>query len=281
MISDILSTIWEHSKEGFIFLPAKNSETGEWLEEPGVSWASFDLSAYEQGMQAPNWDIYYTPGTFHGRERKKEFANPMGVLYADLDDQFNRDRLRKLSPSLLVETSHGRYQAVWLLPEPLAVSAAEPLNKRLSHWLDADHGSWIVTKVLRVPGSINYKRGGQRVEVVRWDPDRHFDPDMLDSYLPEVEATPISEAPHPPIPPSSDSKTQIQEVWPKLDRRTKEMLTISNPVDRSLHLAQLAKRLAALGLSPETIFIMLHNLPGNKFRNRPQVLWESIILTAY
>lgn len=277
--SEILSTIWQRSEPGFVFLPTKNAETGEWWEGDAVPDL---LAADEASLGMTPWDNYYTPGTFSGEERKKEFANPMGVLYADLDDEFNRPLLQQVRPSLLVETSHGRYQAVWLLSETLAVSAAEDLNKRLSHYLEADHGSWIITKVLRVPGTLNYKRGGQRVEVVHWDPDQIWYPDVMDRWLPEVEATPVSEGvAHPQPPASEDTRSALQHVWTLLDHRTKQLLAISNPPDRSLHLSRLAKRLAECGVAPETIFIILHNLPSNKFRNRPQVLWESVILTAY
>lgn len=280
MRTDILSTIWETSPGDFVFLPAKNSWTGEWLEG-----GAEDKLVVEPLEYNPELDLYFTPGTYRTRTGARQETNhaPMGVLYADLDDEFNRQRLTELAPSLLMETSHGMYQAVWLLTDPLPVDEAKDLNRRLSNWLDADYGSWIITKVLRIPGSMNWKRGGQRVEVVIWDPSLRRSPDLLDLWLPPAPkpSTLSVDVPHPPLPTSAQSRATINRLFPRFDHRTKELLTIYHPQDRSLFLARSAKRLADCGLTPEEIFVVLYNHPANKFRSRPNVLWESVILSAF
>lgn len=275
---DILHTIWERSDPGLVFLPVKSAHSGEWFEGEGYAP---DMIEADDFLNVDGYDQYFTPGTFRSGERIKENVVPTGVLYADLDDEFNYTHLNDLWPSLLVETSAGRFQAVWLLDGTLSLEAHADLNQRLSHYLEADHGSWIPTKVLRVPGTINWKRGGEPVEVKEWDPDRVFGREEFDYFLPSVEARPISEGASAPDTPSPQEWAALRdELWPTLDRRTKEMLTIRMPADRSLHLSQLATRMANLGIPDRKIFGLLSRLPSNKFRGRPEVLFNSVVLTA-
>lgn len=286
MRTDILSTIWKRSPGRYVFLPSKDPLSGQWYEP--ASLLVHHAEDVITDMPQPEYhglDLYFSPGTYlePNAGRKEENHAEMGVLYADLDDGFNRDRLKSLPPQLLMETSHGMYQAVWLLSEPLAVSAAKTLNKRLSYYMEADFGSWIITKVLRIPNSMNWKRGGQKVEVVRWDPDTVWTPDFLGEALPPLpQPSALSiDYPHPPLPTSEESRDTLHRLWDRLDHKTKAALTVWHPTDRSLHLSRLAKRMVACNLTPEEIFVVLFNLPANKFRSRPEVLWSSVVLSAF
>src|SRR5207245_2868924 len=66
--------------------------------------------------EQPDW--YFAPCLFTG-SRRKEHALPSRLLYADLDetDPSGLD----LRPSIAWETSHGRYQGIWLLDRQVAV----------------------------------------------------------------------------------------------------------------------------------------------------------------
>ncbi len=106
----------------------------------------------------------------------------------------------------MVHSGHG-LQAYWLFKEPWTFEdeserqQAETLSRRFQATLRTfahEHG-WTIdntsdlARVLRLPGTFNTKLGERRpVEVVRWHPERRFDPSELEPYL--VDATKTSRA---------------------------------------------------------------------------------------
>ena len=111
-----------------------------------------------------------------------------------------------LPSSVIVHSGHG-LQAYWLFKEPWTFEdeserqQAETLSRRFQATLRTfahEHG-WTIdntsdlARVLRLPGTFNTKLGERRpVEVVRWHPERRFDPSELEPYL--VDATKTSRA---------------------------------------------------------------------------------------
>jgi hypothetical protein len=96
-------------------------------------------------------DIYFCPHGFTKRSRLAEHAAHSNLLWADLDAVDPRTLDPK--PTIAWETSSRRYAAIWKLD-------AEPsrgLRKRFNDAIGADTGGWCLTKVLRVPGTLNLK----------------------------------------------------------------------------------------------------------------------------
>lgn len=276
---DILHTIWERTGTGHVFLPERHAETERWYEGDAFTTLEVDESYLDQ---VEGYDLYYTPITYTGELRRTEFIDEWGVLYADLDDAFDGAILSAMPATLLTETSPGRFQAVWFLTTPVWSGEGAELNRRLAHLISADHGAWIPTKVLRVPGSLNYKRGTvNEVKVVEWDPSIQYPIDRLYEDLPVVPARTVSEDPLPSIPLEYEWRALLSKYWDRFDHKTRMMLGEAQVRDRSLRLSQLATRLAKLGLPPEDTFRLLSRLPINKFNLRPDVLWKSVVLTAY
>lgn len=271
----ILHHIWKRSAPGFVFLPIRNSLTGTWDE--GEAYPPDSITAEDLEDVEP-FDQYFTPTTYTAAVRDSAHVAPMGVLYADLDSGFMRDGLNMLPPSVLWETSPDSWQAVWFLAHPYPPDDALAVNRRLSLWLRADHGSWIATKVLRVPGTINYKRGGLQGTLNHIGPGVVYTLAELDTFLPAFPQT-ISERGAVPQVPSLDAhRTLLEKWWPKLDYKTKKLLSSAQVADRSLSLSILANKMRAISIPPQEIFGILSRLPINKFRNRPEVLWHSVVL---
>ncbi|MDP9365918.1 MAG: hypothetical protein M3Q10_17150, partial [Chloroflexota bacterium] len=121
------------------------------------------------------------------RSRRKAAAAPVRSLWSDVDDgQVDRAPVR---PSLVVESSPGRFQAYWRLTRPIEPAAAEVLNKRLAFAIGADPSGFDLSQLLRVPGTLNHKyAGAPTVELVANDPALAHDPDDLDRILPPLPA---------------------------------------------------------------------------------------------
>lgn len=270
---ELLQQVWQRSEGEFVFLPYRTEAEG-WVEAEGVRPHDVTEIVSQDG------DLYFTPVRYVATPRTADNQGMVGVLYADLDHDFDIEAVANMQPTLLWETSPGSYQAIWFLDRAVPAAQAIDLNKRLSHLVHADMGSWIATKVLRIPGTVNWKRGGQMGEVIAFDPDVVYPVDRLNEDLPHVPRSISKDSPAPAMPTRAEHRALLIELWPRLDHRTKQMLLFDEVPDRSLHLARLAKSMAKLNLDAPTIFGTLSRLPTNKFFHRPDVLWSSVVLTA-
>lgn len=96
------------------------------------------------------------------------------TAWADLDEI--EPTATRVQPSYVIETSPKRYQTYWLLPDLKPALEVEQLNQQIIH--DAkghsnDKSGWCLTKLLRVPWSLNHKPKyfeelGYKPEVVLW-----------------------------------------------------------------------------------------------------------------
>jgi len=103
-------------------------------------------------------DVWFCPSLLERSERKKEFCLPSDLVYADLDTCNPKDI--KPIPSIVIESSPMRYQALWQLQEKVEPFIQEDFNKRIAYkYADngADPSGWDLTQLLRVPYTFNYK----------------------------------------------------------------------------------------------------------------------------
>ena len=95
---------------------------------------------------------------------------PVRVVWADLDP-CPLGSLR-VAPSIGVESSPGLSQAFWVLSEPVSLKRAAGLARAVyrAHAGEGCDKGWAPTRVMRIPGTRNYKRGvlsGEEAPVVR------------------------------------------------------------------------------------------------------------------
>ncbi len=151
-------------------------------------------------------DVYLAPQLFKTKEgrRRKENVALCPVAWADLDtappDQVSP------APSLVTETSPGRYHGYWRLERACEPSEAEEISRRIAHAhrdIGCDPSGWDLTQLLRVPGTHNHKYPeSPEVTVASFDPA----PVALSAFkaLPEPPArveTPLTapDATEPPL----------------------------------------------------------------------------------
>jgi hypothetical protein len=149
--TDFLLEVWGlHCKEGdFVCLSSK----APWKDT---------LLPYDPNLKSAvtKWlstnshkDCYFCPLPFTSARRSKTGVARAGMLWSDIDDA----NPNKVKPSILWESSPGRFQGLWLLPKVVEPSVAAEMSRQMAYYIGADRGGWDLTQVLRIPGTINYK----------------------------------------------------------------------------------------------------------------------------
>lgn len=151
-----LEYVWGLQPPGWRFMAWRGSKN-EWYELPMGMIRRHD----RVGPIAAQWtdagDLYFCPNSFCDSQRRKDLCLPGRVMYQDLDESDPREL--PLLPELWWETSPGRYQALWVLDREVEPQELAQLNRALNRASAADPGTWNLTRLLRLPGSWNGKRG--------------------------------------------------------------------------------------------------------------------------
>jgi len=153
------------------------------------------IATVQRGMLESN--AYYCPMLFSERKRRKDTVKECPAAWADLDTCDPTKML--VSPTLAVESSPGRYQALWRFTEPQPPHVAEDLSKRIAYYHasdGADRSGWDLTQLLRLPGTPNFKYSGHpRVQTIATDRALYTLKDF--GKYPEVQHSEFLKAPMP------------------------------------------------------------------------------------
>jgi uncharacterized protein DUF3987/DNA primase RepB-like protein len=234
-------------------------------------------------------DLYFCPQLFDSPSRRKDNVRLCPSAWADLDGC--RPDETMLSPSLITETSPGRFQGLWVAEVPLTPKEGEELSKRIAY-LHADKGcdrsGWDLTQLLRVPETYNYKylhleTGPVVVRVVgagRPPVYRHTE----FSTLPEVTLSDYEKIPMPSELPAESAK-QIMEMFRfKLPDRVWYLFEDA-PQDKegrsvwSESLFALEMNLFEAGMTREQVFKVCESAACNKFARDGRsidFLWQDV-----
>jgi hypothetical protein len=124
-----------------------------------------------RSLRGERLELFFTPATLARPTVGNEAVTSMAVAWVDLDDP---TRLADLSgfphrPHAVVASGSGGVHAYWLLAEPLPAAHGESLNRRLAAAIGGDIVSANRGRILRVPGSINFKPtvSGGKAKVAR------------------------------------------------------------------------------------------------------------------
>lgn len=128
-------------KQRFFDWPAQRDEIGKFISK-----------------RIDSHHIYFGVNLLETKERKKQYVKSGNRVWSDLDAVVPTQV--EPIPQVIIESSPGRYQAIWRLEETISIDRAEEFSKRLAYKYvgeGADKGCWDRTRVLRVPFSNNYK----------------------------------------------------------------------------------------------------------------------------
>lgn len=165
-----------------------------------------EAAAYVLEMDEAGREVYFGAHLLTAKQRTKENAAPLRVLYADGDGAQPTDETGK--PSITVESSPGKQHYYWIVNEDIEPVFAEGLNKRIAYAMGADKSGYDLTQVLRVPGTHNRKyEGGPEVTVRETTGELH-DAAKLNESLPPAPITMNidGDLPEPVSPPISDEE---------------------------------------------------------------------------
>ncbi len=151
-----LCRIWEDvPKDSFLFLATSKPDGSKWREHiVRASKMKAGLNKFLPNHSRWDHNLYFGVNPFSQDRRLEENALPTSLAWCDMDGS-NPDAYQP-QPNLLWETSPDRFQALWLWDTKHDTKDAERFSSSLADRHGGDSG-WTVTKMLRVPGSINHK----------------------------------------------------------------------------------------------------------------------------
>lgn len=216
------------------------------LSVKGSSWKDYSFP-YDDNLEheLTQWlenhaarDMYFCPLPFTEPKRRKESVARSAFLWSDIDD----GQYSKSEPTVLWESSPGRFQGLWQLPAPVEPDVAAEMSKRMAYYLGADRGGWDLTQVLRIPGTHNLKYPAKPVVTLR-----HW----KDTILRRVPQTTLD---------------RWRASLPK-----KLLRIIEGPAEqgkRSDMLWYLEHEMCDLGIPIKDVFSILRDSAWNKYRER-------------
>lgn len=270
----------------------------------------------ERNPQRHGQDVFFTPLSLRSEDSRRvdsAVVFPTWLLYADLDGMSPldvADMSSYVQPSLLWETSPGNCQGVWFLGVEYdgtggieTVDEFRRVNRALTYGIGADKGGWSPSKLLRVPGSLNFKRtryepGGVTTPRGRVISDLTLGSPVhgrtflrqLDQWSVNIDPSNFSDA--------DVGKTPTLMSYEEWKKWTNELMGESGngrvPLrvwswwgmefvpDRSAHIFRILRALKAEGkLGPGAAFHLIWFRPWNKFLNRPEALWRQVCKVWY
>lgn len=232
-----LMKVWEKQcKPGdYVALSAKGSGWSDTM----IAWGPNtrrDVAAWLEKTSTRNQ--YFCPLPFTTNKRDAKAVRGSRYLWADIDE----GNWARCKPSVLWESSPGRYAGLWLMPEWLTADAAADGSRKLAYACGFDRGGWDLTQVLRIPGTKNLKYVEKPTVTLK-----HFTDDVL-KQMP-VDAL---------------------EKWRKKISR-KLLKIIEGPAEvgkRSDMLWYLEHELCDLGIPLRDVITILKDSDWNKYRGR-------------
>jgi len=252
-----LARVWAEHPSGFVFLAARKL-SGRWIEK-GFH-VKFGWRAIEKFLKDhdPNThDLYYCANAFISRKRLAEFALSTRFAWCDIDGA-DPNAFRP-QPNVLVETSPGRYQGLWKFATAAKPVRAEAVSRHLTNTYQGDRGGWSVTKMLRLPGTLNHKRSYDlpTVKVVR-DDKREI------SIWPKANLAERREAPTGEIDPTKfDADAVIQQYKAALAPNRRRLMEHASVQcrDRSRIIFMIVAALHDAGATPNEIAAVVWRSP--------------------
>jgi RepB DNA-primase N-terminal domain len=104
-------------------------------------------------------ELFLSPPTLRVPAPRNDSVECSAVVWVDIDDRRRLGALRRFAhpPHAVVASGSGGAHAYWLLAEEVSGERCEALNRMLAAALGADPVSTNRGRLMRLPGSLNYK----------------------------------------------------------------------------------------------------------------------------
>ncbi len=230
------------------------------------------------------YDVYFCPHLFNRKRRKKENVVECPNLWADLDTFAPAGLLVK--PSIIIESSPDRYQALWVFERPVDPVLAEDFSRRIAYRHSnegVDKSGWDLTQLLRIPYTQNHKYSpAPTVAITEANKNTYLLTDFTD--YPQATGYEHLEIPFPDVTDLNYEvvlKEHLKEINPRfftLFYEGDETYT-KDEGGWSKALWQLELLLFESGLGREEVFVIARESACNKYKRdgRPEaLLWKEI-----
>lgn len=246
--------------EGHVYISFRGVESGQWFQ-----WPKHRDRLLRVVEEHSAQDVYFSVSTYAKPLRRKEHAEMASVVYVDADT-WDLENAR-VEPSIVLRTSPDHYQAFWLLSEPISALDASTLAHKISvaHRDDGcDKSSWIMTKVMRVPGSTHTKdeTNPHPVEVIKFEGVLYTQADLIAEYgdVPVNVYTTDSR----PLPDNLPSRIELQQQMG--DIRLSMYLDEPEPgTDMSAYMWAMELMLFEWGHTAEEVYVLMSDPSHNKY----------------
>ncbi len=256
------------TKEGDVFAEAYF----EYPEELSglLEWVNRNLSKR---------NIYFCPQLLSLPKRTKANVRICTNIWADLDEADPKGITP--SPSVVLTTSPGRYQGLWLLEESVEPLAGESASRRLTYSAGADPSGWDLSQLLRIPLTYNMKYPDSPiVEVSRLAPDIKY---PLSIFM-ELEEPPEYKGVDKDFPKDKIDKLDSEEILKRFrDKLVPSVFNLyASPPEKDWSSALWSLECMCLesGMEAEEAFVVCWNAACNKYKRdgrTPSELWRELL----
>ena len=214
------------------------------------------------------------------RKATKTNALPTRMVWIDHDGPDANPYDWDPRPHVVIQTSEGRFQAVWLLAEAVSKEETEQLCAGLAQRFGADPSDKDITQVHRVPGTFNLKHDPPYPVKLLWleeeDKTAPYQPEDLRIAVPVTPVTPVET----PGLPDGGTREHALYLLGQLQVPTDTVAEgfIKEQEDRSAALYSLVASVLEKGGSPKDAYNIASHSANQKF-DTPERLWEDILRT--
>lgn len=272
-------------EEGYLCLAFIHQNTREMYQEffKYPSELPKALAVIKRQSQLPT-HAYFCPQLFKTRRRNKESVLTCPTAWADLDTC--DPALLGVRPTVITQTSPGRYQALWAFARPVAPEVAEDISRKIAYFHaenGVDRSGWDLTQLLRIPYTVNYKYGDKNsapiVTIVEAN-SRAFRQSDFNLY-PEIPALAFAKEATPDFD-AEDPISIIQRYRSTINPIAFGLFseTPTDDEDWSNRAWKLLQLLIEAGLSRSQTFTVMNDAACNKFARdgRPKNdLWREVL----
>lgn len=276
----ILERLWDcHPPRGYVFLAALDRDTKVWREQAFNLAQGCTPDKFLRSHPRRDFDLYFCPNRFRIPRRQTRFALSTPFSWSDIDG--GNVQASTPPPSFVMETSPGRFQALWLWDALEKPPQAERYSRILTQIANGDPNGWSVTKYLRVPGTYNHKAQYQlpKVNLIRacWRPIQSRPPRQTGKHV--FLSIPMSKVPDTANAAIDDANV-VQKYLRLIHPRARQLLrdTIVRELDRSKCVFEIVSALASAGASAREIRLALRSNPYfiSKYGTSPSALHREV-----
>jgi hypothetical protein len=228
-------------------------------------------------------NVWFCPMLLDKRSRKKENVSITPGAWSDLDT-CEPERLH-IDPSIVIESSPGRFQAIWKFEKTVPPDDAENISQRIAYEHadeGADRSGWDLTQLLRMPYTYNYKYASEPLITVVEANTKVYRPADFDESYPQIATYGYLDIPEPQegeLEVLGDIDELIQRNRMKMNPMIWRLYQETPDADWSASIWKLNMMLFEAGFERNEVFAIATHSACNKYARDgrdPKMLWKEV-----